>query len=925
MAYPVVSGNAADPGTILFVGDYVNKNTPLWLSMFGPKPGPGNVEVSSITVSGGGFVSLGAVPSTISTAATYAPVIFNRVANTELSASGIMMNESHLVPGITPDEEFITVTKDQGLMYDDLAMNGIQLFGDTSTDPTVNTGCAGRLYGIPAIGSISSSVILSANSFNTSTINGRTLNISQVGTISTINAVNLNVSNVANISTLNTSTITTNTLNAITFISTNTAVAQNVDAGTANISTANISTANISTANISTANIGSSRVAVANISTANVNLANISTANISTASISTLDCRLGNFSTLNSYTANISSAMTAGTVYLQTPTPGSNASFAIFPQFAGVSGRGGTITTAPGTGGLDIYLGGANVQSLTNLAVRMTPPGDILIPKLLTVSTTTTNTLNANLISTGSIRTAAISISTINFRPSVSLSPSVDLGLGGAIGGLIGGASANGFNTLLGASALGTGIAGLVMPRTQGGLNSNTFQTIAGTSQIQFSTLGAITTSGFLTTTNGVGVYGSTISTTTTIPANAWAFRTVSDPLNLATDNPTLGATSTIQAVGQWNKAFPGDVSMDTNNRITTLRSQNTINMGGASSDPFRIDTNFAGSDPNIRLNCSGAVVIEGGGRLNVPAIEAVSSINGVVYPPPDQTIPIGSMLMWPVGNYANITPTAPPGYLLCDGSLQSSATYPVLAATLQNFWNPAYPAANPSGQFYLPATQGRMPIGGLVNQYNVTGTFQGLITITLPNGTTRIGGTFSNLQLANSNGTPLAGGGACVLYKGMYATSPSASGRIVAILNSTGGWASTVALLFTSAFATAVPVGTLFNFSNAQTNPGDFSKEYPAVGWTNPDGTVLIGSHPGYGTPYRVQSGTEVGVHNHQFGQGGIGAPSGGSFSAGTPNTGSNPTTNNNGLYQIGGVAVPEASYQNPPNFGVNYIIKAL
>ena len=869
-------GQTHDAGQVLFLGDYLNRDTPLWLSMFGTTPGPGNVQVSSMTVNGGipGFIEMQA--STISTVSVlrseYAPIIFQRGQTDETTyGTDLKMNISKSVQGITPDEPFLSVTKDNAVFYDDLAVSGVQIFGDDFTDPTVGSGCVGYLTGS------NTSVTLrtkAGGSFNTSTIN-----------VATANA------QVANISTLNVSSITANSITATTFISSSTAVSQNLITNDASISTARISS-------------------------------------------------------LTSSRAYVSGNLLASQLLLNTDNVDINSQFALKQSSASPSG-GVDMIAAPTSGGkIRMFTGAVNVNSVqgSNLSMEIRDTGTVNIFRDLNVSTISTtlvnaSTLNTNLISTGTIRTNAISISTINFRPSIS--PNVDLGLGGAIGGLLGGAAANGFNTLLGAAALGTGIAGLVMPRTSGGVAPGNFQTIAGTSQIQFSTLGApnnfgqSTSTALLTTTNGIGAYGSTITQTGNIKAGSWAFRTVSDPLNLATSNATLGATSTIQAASQWFKVFPGNVSMGVNNNnITSLNSQNFIDMGGATNAPLQLNANFPSasgdfppSENFIALNPVTEVVIGWtppppfvpppgynfpGSALRVSTINGLSSINNIPFPT-GLGVPIGSMLMWPVGRYG-ITPTAPAGYLLCDGSLQSGATYPDLSGLLGNSWNPNYPAFNPPGQFYLPDSRGRMPAGAVPSTYVVQATFQGVVSFTLPDGsTTRQGARFNQIQI------PVTGGPA-QLYRGMVMFAPFSSGGNIESLfaaNSTSGssWYDDMYVLFSAAvFPVVPPVGTTFTFII-----GD-STDIPVIGLTN---TVLGSSAIGYGQPYRVQQTTEVGVHTH---------PANGGQAGGTTTLGSsNPiqgtnTGNPNGHYSVSGVGtVAEAYPQNPANFGVNYIIKAL
>lgn len=141
-------------------------------------------------------------------------------------------------------------------------------------------------------------------------------------------------------------------------------------------------------------------------------------------------------------------------------------------------------------------------------------------------------------------------VSSLQFNPSLG-GVNVDLGMGGFLGGLLGGAGAGLFNTALGAAALGTGIAGLVMPRGTNQINSNVFETFNGTSQLQISTLGAATwtTQRLVSSIQPNVIPGREIFVSTLIPAGRTCIRTFSDPLNLASPS-TL--TSTIQSYGQW-------------------------------------------------------------------------------------------------------------------------------------------------------------------------------------------------------------------------------------------------------------------------------------------------------------------------------------------------------------------------------------
>jgi hypothetical protein len=139
---------------------------------------------------------------------------------------------------------------------------------------------------------------------------------------------------------------------------------------------------------------------------------------------------------------------------------------------------------------------------------------------------------------------------TFNLVSTLSLFGNVDvnLGLGNQLAGLIGGAASQGLGVALGGAALATGAVALVTGRTSGGVNSNVFQTVNGTTQLQFSTIGTATTSVFLDTNSAAPGTTPALETSTTInvPAGAYCVRSVSDPLNINNN------VSTIQSFGQW-------------------------------------------------------------------------------------------------------------------------------------------------------------------------------------------------------------------------------------------------------------------------------------------------------------------------------------------------------------------------------------
>ena len=164
------------------------------------------------------------------------------------------------------------------------------------------------------------------------------------------------------------------------------------------------------------------------------------------------------------------------------------------------------------------------------------------------------STLNVSTLNAPSF--VASTLSTISIDAQVTLTStltllgvsSVNLGLGDVIQGLVGGAASQGLGAVLGGAALATGAVALVTARTSGGVNSNIFQTINGSTQLQFSTIGSAVSSVFLTTISPdpLTTPGLEISTTQGVPAGTYCVRSVGDPLYI-TNN-----VSSIQMFGQW-------------------------------------------------------------------------------------------------------------------------------------------------------------------------------------------------------------------------------------------------------------------------------------------------------------------------------------------------------------------------------------
>ena len=497
-------------GNTLFTGDYANPNTPLWLSALNPTSPPANITVSSLTAAPSGGVILassGTLPN-----ADYGEVTFNRASGGAVTATQLTQNVSNNVPTKGADTDYLTVATQNHTVYDDLALAGLQIFGNQVTNPVANTGAAGYL----TQGDLPFSVKLYTGQFETGDI------VANNATVST-----LQVSSFTDVANFITDIVTASTVNT-NFFNTNQAQFSTLTSRIGNIQTINSSTITAEVVNVSTLRASTFSI---------LNNAIISSLTVSTLGV--LNANLNNISTgtLTAGIANISTLVTTG---------------------------GGVVAST---------LVSENVSSVTAVLKE-------------------------------------IFVSTLNFN--ATLSPNIDLGLGGIVGGIVGAVGANALSIGLGAAGLGTGIAGIAMARRTGtGINSNVFQTINGNSQLQFSTLGQNTNTIF-TLTNALDythVPGSTIYTSTIVPAGSRAVRTVSDPLNLANSDGATGLG--IQGYSQWEPVYPGNVQVNPSS-ITWLGSGANLNLGADPAETLYV----VGGNGGLYLSPSPA----GTGTLTIDA-----------------------------------------------------------------------------------------------------------------------------------------------------------------------------------------------------------------------------------------------------------------------------------------------------------------
>ena len=233
--------------------------------------------------------------------------------------------------------------------------------------------------------------------------------------------------------------------------------------------------------------------------------------------------------------------------------------------------------TTAGNSGAHAYITGSNGDLI--LAAR----NNVNISSLQ-VSTFIANTFiptsTINLFNVSSLNAKFTLTSTLSLFGDTQFNPDINLGLGDVIQGMIGGAASQGLGVVLGGAALVTGATALLTARTEGGVNSNIFQTVNGSTQIQFSTIGAATSNVFATTIspNPLTTPGLLTYISTPVSSGTYCVRSVGDPLNIK-DN-----ASSIQMFGQWVPVFQPTATVQNLNFSTIAISSSQISVDNVSS-----------------------------------------------------------------------------------------------------------------------------------------------------------------------------------------------------------------------------------------------------------------------------------------------------------------------------------------------------
>jgi len=182
-----------------------------------------------------------------------------------------------------------------------------------------------------------------------------------------------------------------------------------------------------------------------------------------------------------------------------------------------ITGQGGNLILAPKN---SVFISSLQVSSLQVVNVISTTAGvanSYTANLWMSTPVIYAGSVSTNQISTNSINATTANISTINVStlnaPNFTVSTvsslivdtkvtltstlsllgsptNINLGLGNVIQGLVGGAATQALGVGIGGAGLITGAAALATGRTSGGVNSNIFQTVNGSTQLQFSTIG---------------------------------------------------------------------------------------------------------------------------------------------------------------------------------------------------------------------------------------------------------------------------------------------------------------------------------------------------------------------------------------------------------------------------------------------------
>ena len=242
--------------------------------------------------------------------------------------------------------------------------------------------------------------------------------------------------------------------------------------------------------------------------------------------------------------------------------------------------------------------------------------------------------LNSNTIIISTVQTQTVSsainnvnlsiTSSVQLRPSASFSPNLNIDFGlGSLFTNVAGAALGGFNMIVGATALATGITAVTLARQTKNTTTSTFELVNTTTQLQVSTLGQQVSSviRYVSSVNPQ-TPGQEIFVSTIIPAGTPVIRSFSDPMNTISS-----PASSIIAFGQWvalpAQGIAGDFSTIVCSTLVANERVSTTNIDVANI----VSTNG--------LSCGFAIA---SALVSTPQL-FVSSVNSAPYPPTQQIL----------------------------------------------------------------------------------------------------------------------------------------------------------------------------------------------------------------------------------------------------------------------------------------------
>lgn len=617
---------------ILFTGSYVNPLTPLWASaMSGAAVGP-NIQVSSLTVNGTGAVILDAE----------APIFFDRAS---ADASIIKMDTNYTGGGNS--SENISIENITGTYYDNLALGNLIVYGDN-----IATGNVQGSIGILTQHAGTTSVELITSGFYTSSIicssitagsqNISTVNISSITADSgVIGGVTLGPNSDLIASTIQSQAITASTINGYPFNGGGGGVPPDILVSTITVNAVGalrFTAGGTSSALVTSGMFFDKSADIPQTFAQGLKMATNRTAGLLGNSIIE-NISITHVDDLRSPPGLYYDSLALGDLYVygtNNPKQSTVGQVAKFRQFSTTTDLE-IVTT-----GLRTSTISASTINLRNATIRTANISTLFVSSIedyvVKVSTANIENIVSQTLSSATGSIPFFSASTLQFKPSlggVDLG-GIDLGLGGFLGGLTGELVSGAMTTTIAGAALGTGIAGLILPRTNNYISYpgslSTFQTINAQTQLQVSTLGENTStfSRFVSSIDGGTITpGFEYIVSSVIAPGTACIRSFSDPLNLANAST---ATSTVQSFGYWT-ALPtvSTVSTVTGNfNVTsTLEAYNAIFQSSMVGGNI-VGANIYASSLSTTQTLTSSLRATGG---NVSTL-TVSSINGLSYPP---------------------------------------------------------------------------------------------------------------------------------------------------------------------------------------------------------------------------------------------------------------------------------------------------